>query len=72
MKRKFAGKLALLLGRIAVRLARFARTDDAAREIRVTTSIAGWSPAVAHELIVRGVTPAHAAKLFRDGLERVQ
>lgn len=72
MKRKFAGKLALLLAHVAARLVRYARTDDAAREIRVTTTIAGWPPAVAHELIVRGVTPAHAAKLFRDGLERVQ
>ena len=71
MKRKFAGKIALLLGRLAVRLARFAAADSA-HEIAVTTTIAGWPPAVAHELIVRGVTPAHAAKLFRDGLERVQ
>ena len=72
MKRKFAGKLALLLTRLAVRLARYSHAADSAHEIAVTTSIAGWSPAVAHELIVRGVTPAHAAKLFRDGLERVQ
>ena len=69
---KLAEILALALGRIAVRLGRYSHAADSAREIRVTTSIAGWPQTVAHELIVRGVTPAHAAKLFRDGLEWVQ
>ena len=69
---KLAEILALALGRIAVRLGRYSHAADSAHEIAVTTTIAGWPPAVAHELIVRGVTPAHAAKLFRDGLERVQ
>jgi ABC-type proline/glycine betaine transport system substrate-binding protein len=70
--RKIAALLATALLKLALALARYSRSGDSAHEIAVTTAIVGWPPAVAHEFITRGVTPAHAAKLFRDGLERVQ
>jgi hypothetical protein len=72
MWRKLAGILALLLARLAVKLGRYARTDDAAREIRVTTTIAGWPPATADSLAASGVGHRAAAAMFRDALARIQ
>lgn len=72
MKRKFAGKLALLLAHVAARLVRYARTDDAAREIRVTAAVAGWPPATADSLAASGVGHRAAAAMFRDALARIQ
>jgi hypothetical protein len=74
VKRKFAGKIAPLLGRLAVRLARYSHAADSAHEIAVTTAIAGWPPGTADALIGHGATPTATARAFADALraERLQ
>ena len=66
--------LAVLVFRVGIRLARFARMgeSDAARaeHIRVSCEIAGFPLSVADTLIASGTTPHEAACLFRDALRR--
>jgi hypothetical protein len=72
VKRKFAGKIALLLGRIAVKLSAYADADASRAAHRTTATIAGWNPVAGDLLAASGVGQRAAAAMFRDALERVQ
>jgi hypothetical protein len=68
VKRKIAGKLAVLLARISVTLAAYAAADAD----RTTATIAGWNPVAGDLLAAAGVGHRVAAAMFRDALDRVQ
>jgi hypothetical protein len=74
LKHKIAGKLAVLLGRIAVKLSAYADASRADAHIRITVAIADWPAETADCLIAHGATPAETARAFADALraERVQ
>ena len=72
MWRKLAGISAVLLARLAVKLARFANADADLAAHRTTATIAGWNPVAGDLLAASGVGHRAAATMFRDALERVQ
>ena len=72
MKRKIAGKLAVLLARISVKLSAYASADASRAALRTTATIAGWNPVAGDLLSAAGVGHRAAAAMFRDALERVQ
>jgi hypothetical protein len=71
---KLAGVLALLLGRIAIRLAAYAQADTRRSAHRTTATIAGWNPVAGDMLAAAGVGHRAAARLFAEALrpERLQ